>query len=555
MKRAAAQALALAALIAACYVGSLGAPFVFDDVPSIVQNPHLERLWPLSLAARSADHVESSFAGRPVASYTLALSYALSGRAVWGYHALSIALHVANAWLLLAIGLSTFRKRGLGTAGPHLAFAATALWAVHPLASEAVVYASARSELLVSTFLLAALAAALPVFAGSAHRAVWTATAAACGLLAVGSKENAAALPLVVLLYDRAFVSGGFVRALRRHAALHAALFATWLPLAALVALGARGRTVGFDLGLSPHESLYTQAGVILHYARLAVWPHELQFVYDWVPVRTLRAALPELAVVAAAALATLAGIFRRPRLAFAPACAFAILAPTSSAIPIVSELAAEKRMYLPLAPLAAAAVVGAWLALRAAAARLAIGARPLAAGAAVAGAAVLAAASAATAARVAVYRSDLALWSDTLAQAPDHPWVHNNLGVAYRERGEVARAEQHFRRAVEIRPSLAPAWVNLGNLRLREGDLEAAIAAYREALRSLPDAFEVQYDLGLALARAGRITEALPHFEAAVRIHPSDRTAHVALARTYRRLGDPARAASHEEIAAALER
>ena len=161
--------------------------------------------------------------------------------------------------------------------------------------------------------------------------------------------------------------------------------------------------------------------------------------------------------------------------------------------------------------------------------------------------------AGAATVARVAVYRTDLSLWSDALAKAPDHPWAHNNLGLAYRQRGELATAERHFRRALEIRPSLAPAWVNLGNLRLGEGDTGGAIAIYREAEARMPDAAEVQYGLGLALARAGRIAEALPHFEAAVRIQPQHRFAHVALARTYRRLGDGARAEREEAIAAAL--
>jgi protein O-mannosyl-transferase len=554
-----AQALVLLLGIGAVYAGSLGAPFVFDDVPSIVQNANLESLWPLGRALRSPEHVESSFAGRPVASYTLAISHAIGGRSPAGFHAVQIAIHAANACLLLWILRRTLSQRALGVelgaAAPHVAFAAAALWAVHPLATEAVVYASARSELLVAGFTLAALAAAVRVFAGDGRRGRWTAAAAAAAFLAVFSKENAASLPLVVLLYDRTFVSDGFAAALRRHRALHASLFASWLPLAALVASAPRGKTVGLDLGLGPIEYLYTQAGVLLHYLRLAAWPDPLRFVYDWEPVRSLGGAMPELGVVAALGVAAAVGVVRRPRAAFAPACFFLLLAPTSSVVPIVSEIAAEKRMLLPLAALVAAAAVTGWLGLRAAGTRLAVGARPLAAGAALAAAALVVAAGAATVARVAVFRTDLSLWTDTVAKAPGHPWVHNNLGIAYRQRGELALAERHFVRALEIRASLAPAWVNLGNLRTARGDHAGAIAAYREALARMPDAVEVQYNLGLALARSGRIAEALPHFEAAVRIHPDDRHAHLALARTYRRLGDPARAAHHDEIAARLER
>lgn len=551
MPRHALPALAIAALIVAVYAGSLGAPFVFDDVPSIVQNPYLQRLWPLSHALRSSDHVESSFAGRPVASYSLALSYALSGREVWGYHALQIALHVANAWLLFAILRRTFAGAPLadrlGPAAPQLAFAAAALWAVHPLATETVVYASARSELLVCGFLLASLYASIRSFAGGARTAVWTAAAFAAALLAVGSKESAASLPLAVLLYDHTFVSGGVFAALRRHARLHGALFASWIPLAVLVAGVPRGKTVGLDLGLGPLESLYTQAGVLIHYLRLAAWPHPLRFLYDWTPVRSFGDAMPELAVVAALALATLHGVFSRPLAAFPLACFFVLLAPTSSVVPIVSELAAEKRMYLPLAVLVAGAVVGIWFIAQG------VAARGVARGLAAAATLAFAALGATTVARVADYRSELAIWSDTLAKAPGHPWAHNNLGLAYRRQGDTVRAEQHFRRALAIRPSLAPAWVNLGNLLVGRGDLAGAIDLYREALTRMPDAAEVQYNLGLALARSGRIDEALPHFEEAVRIHPQHRFAHVALARTYARLGQPDRARRHDQIAATL--
>jgi len=550
------QAVALAALVAAAYAASLEAPFVFDDVPSVVQNVYLESLWP-GRALRSPDHVESSFAGRPLASYSLAVSYALSGREVWGFHALNVLLHATNACLLLGVLRRSFASGGerLAGAAPGLALAAAALWAVHPLASEAVVYVSARSELLVSACMLAVLYAACRAFAGGGGARLWTGVAVAAGLLAPLCKENAVSLPVAVLLYDRSFVSGGFGRALRRHTALHAGLAASWLPLAALVAGAPRGKTVGFGLGLGPLESLYTQAGVLLHYLRLAVCPHPLQFLYDWTPVRSLPAAMPELAVVTGLFAVTLWGVVRRPAPAFPAACFFVLLAPTSSVVPIVSELAAEKRMYLPLAGLVAGGVAGAWALLCAAARRAR--ARPSARDALLAAAAVLAALTLALASadRVRDYRSERALWSDTLAKAPNHPWAHNNLGLVYRQEGDLDRAEHHFREALARRPGLAPAWVNLGNLRMARGDPAGAAEAYREALARLPDAAEAHYNLGLALARLGRLEEALPRFEEAVRIYPQHRFAQLALARTYERLGLTERARHHAALAAALDR
>jgi tetratricopeptide (TPR) repeat protein len=507
---------------------------------------------------RSPEHVESSFAGRPLASYTLALSYALSGRETWGYHAFNLLVHGANALLLFGAARRAFAGaalRGrLGDAGPWLALAGAALWAVHPLATEAVVFVSARSELLVAAFLLLCLCACARAFSGEGCRAgAWTAAAVAAAWLGALCKEVMVVAPLAVLLYDRAFFSEGWAAALRRRRGLYLGLASSWLAVAGVVAAQPRGRTVGFDLGLSPLQYLFTQAGVLLHYLRLAAWPAPLQFLYDWPPAWTLREALPELAVVGALALATLAGLRRRPAAAFPAAWFFLILAPTSSVVPIVSELVAEKRMYLPLAGLVPGAVAALFLAGRALARRT--GVRPraaAAAGALAAGAAALALA-AGTAARVDVWRTELSLWEDTVAKAPRHPWANNNLGIVYLRRGELERAEARFRAALDRKPDLATAWVNLGNVRMAREDVAGAVDAYREGLRERPDAYEVHYDLGLGLARLGRVDEAIEHWEEAVRLYPAHRSAHVGLGRAYARRGDLARAILHRRAAVEL--
>jgi tetratricopeptide (TPR) repeat protein len=543
--------------VLAVYAGSLHAPFVFDDVPSIVENGNLESLWS-ARAFRSPEHVESSFAGRPLASYTLAWSHALSGRAPWGYHLVNLLLHGANAALLLALLRATLRRGPLGERleadVPRLAFAGAALWAVHPLASEAVIFTSARSELLFSLFLLTALLAAARGFesAGRASRA-WSALAVGAGLLGVLCKEVMAVAPVAVLLYDRSFLAGGFAAALRRRPGLYAGLAATWLPVAAVVLSQPRGKTVGIDLGLSPIQYLFTQASIVLHYLRLAVWPAPLQFLYDWPPAITLRDALPELAVVSGLALATLIGLWRRPVAAFPLAWFFLVLAPTSSVVPIVSELVAEKRMYLPLAALVPAAVVALHLAASALAERSARR-RAVRALEGAALAALGVALALGTAARARVWSSERSLWEDTAAKAPLHPWVNNNLGIVYLRAGELDRAEGLFRAALARRPALATAWVNLGNVRMARGDPAGAVDAYRRGLEERPDAHEVHYNLGLGLARLGQRDAAIGHWEEAVRLLPRHRSAHVGLARAYAQRADWPRAIEHQRAAIELD-
>ena len=68
--------------------------------------------------------------------------------------------------------------------------------------------------------------------------------------------------------------------------------------------------------------------------------------------------------------LATLAAMWRCPKLGFLGACIFAILAPTMSIVPVTTQVMALHRMYLPLAVVATAVVLGCYAALKALAQR-----------------------------------------------------------------------------------------------------------------------------------------------------------------------------------------
>lgn len=64
----------------------------------------------------------------------------------------------------------------------------------------------------------------------------------------------------------------------------------------------------------------------------------------------------------------------------------------------------------------------------------------------------------------------------------------HNDLGVAYFERGEPRRAAEEFERALVLRPDWARALVNLGDARLALGEVGGAIEVYRRAVAIAPD-------------------------------------------------------------------
>ncbi|HTO09865.1 MAG TPA: hypothetical protein VMR86_22630 [Myxococcota bacterium] len=468
--------LALVLLGAAAYANALGGPFVLDDLGSIRDNPHVRALWPpshwLSLEP------QSSLSGRPLVTLSMALCWAAAGLDVRAYHALNVALHLANAVLLLGLLRATL--------GPRAAFAGALLWMLHPLATESVDYVTQRTELLLGTCYLGTLLAA---------SRGWRVTAVACCALGMLCKESMVTAPVAVALWLYAYRHGSARELFARERGFLAALAATWGVLGALLVLAPRSASAGFALPVTPLEYAQHQLVAVAHYLKLVVWPQPLAIYYGPVGPVEPRAVLAGGLVVGAAALAALALFVRAPRLGTPAVLFFLLLAPTSSFVPIATEVAAERRMYLPLAALVSLAVclvarlpTPRWLA-----------------AVAVAGLALVAGIM--TRARNDDYASAVALWQSQVAAMPELPHGFVNLGLAWAEAGE----------------------------------LRAAAGAYGRALELAPNDVRAHYDLALALAGLGDADGAGSHFARAVEIEPRFEQGQLALARSRSDAGDTA--------------
>ncbi|MFH0983881.1 MAG: hypothetical protein V2A79_20395, partial [Planctomycetota bacterium] len=344
------------------YANSLSGPFIFDDDNSITENPYIRRLWPI-WEAMSAPH-QATVAGRPVVSLSLALNYAVGGLDVRGYHIFNVAIHILCSFVLFGIVRRTLVGPVLSASysanAAWLAGAVALIWLVHPLVTESVNYVIQRTELLMALFYLLTLYGALRGWSSARPRGWFVGAVVACAL-GMGSEEVMVSAPVVVLLYDRLFVSGSFGGALRRHRGLYAGLAGTWIILAALMLPGPRSDSVGFDHDVAALDYLCTQAGVILWYLRLAFWPDALVISYnDWPVVHSFAESAPEILAILALLGGTGWALWRKHGLGFLGVCFFLILAPTSSFVPIVTEVAAERRVYLPLAAVVGATVIGA---------------------------------------------------------------------------------------------------------------------------------------------------------------------------------------------------
>jgi Flp pilus assembly protein TadD len=530
----------LAAGAIAVYSRTFPIPLFFDDRAAIIDNSTIRHWgtawWP---------PINTTASGRPILNLSLAINYAVSGTAGWSYHALNLAIHVLAGLTLFGIVRRTLARRAEAAASP-LAFFAALLWTLHPLQTEAVTYVIQRAESLMGLFYLLTLYCFIRGAEANGRQRLWFPLSVVACLLGMATKEVTVSAPLIVLLYDRTFVAGSFREAWHRRRWLHLSLAATWLPLAGLVASAGWNRNgmAGFDVGITPWAYWLTQFEAVTRYLWLAVWPHPLVFEYGtfWVNQAT-EMSLYALLVVGLA-VAVLVALWRRPVLGFLGAWFFAILAPTS-VVPGRLQMIVEHRMYLPLAAVMTLVVIGIHAAVRRQSwvvfAALALGLGML------------------TARRNEDYRSELTIWSDTLAKRPNNERAHYNLGNAWLEipgrlndaiaqyeealrlnpdyaeahnslgfawaqmPGRLDDARAQFAESLRLDPHCASAHTNLGNVWSEmPGRLNDAIAQYEEALRLDPDYAEAHYNLGLAFSRMpGRLNDAIAQFEEALRLRP----------------------------------
>lgn len=574
------------------YANTLRAPFVFDDRGSIVDNPHIRSLWPLSQALGAPPATGAS--GRPVTAFSLALNYAAGGLDPFGYRLFNVAAHATAAVVLYLLVRRTLRLPAVGAAwnagAESIALAAAGLWVVHPLASDALNQVVSRNEILCGLFYLLTLYASLCA-ATSLRPVPWSVAAVVACALGMGSKEVMVSAPLAVLLFDRAFLAGSFARAVRTRPGLYLGLTATWLVLAAAMYSGYGGaddeidRSVRFDgVRVTPLGYALTHLEILPYYLRLVVWPHPLVMdLGDW-PVRSsLADVMPEALVLLFAVAATAVALVRFPRAAVPAAVFFMILAPTSGVLvvadykPLGGEIAAEHRMWFPLACVLTLVVAGGYRL----AARLAGTTGPTIFGAA---AAILVVAGAwATIDRNRAWSSESSAWLDTLAKRPNNSRAMLALGSALEREGKPEDALTWYRRAVENCPTLVRGHRNIANLLARarryaeaEQSLRAAhqvaprdaeinlmladllmlqrkpedsIPYYEQAIASAPQNLIARAHLGEALALVGRKDEAVALLEDVVQRGPRDPSPYVALGRLQLGRGDAASAARTLEM------
>lgn len=516
---------------AAAYSNTFHVPFLFDDFHAIVENRSLD-----SLSTFLASDVFPN--PRWVALATFALNKGLGGLDVAGFHAVNLAIHLANGlvvYFLAKATTSSFDETASRRYGAAPIIAALA-FVLHPVQTQSVTYIVQRMTSLATLLYLAALLLyALNFLRVSASTSsfdplrylLYPAAFISC-LLAMGTKEISFSLPAMLALFDVSFLRGTV-----RQRFLRLAPFALCMLVMPVFLFGLERGFDTFTHGGGDESSfplpwmtyLLTEFRVLITYLRLLVLPVAQNLDYDY-PVYTsifqpqVVGSLAAIVAISTGGIYLLKSSFRPSCLspALLRVCGFAIawffitISIESGFVPLIDTIF-EHRVYLPSSWfMIAFGMLGCELYHRAGTARQAV---------LLAAISLLCISGYATYQRNQVWSDRLTLWSDVVAKSPMKARGWTELGILYVNRLDPARAIPLLERAVNLNPDYYLAQVWLGRALVQNGERDRALYHYIVTTRLAPG-FSQGWELaGRLLLEKGQAGEAVYYLGRAQELDP----------------------------------
>jgi Tfp pilus assembly protein PilF len=535
------------------YLNALTAGFTLDDETVIRANPVVTQgLDAVRIFASPMDPKDVSY-HRPFTVLTYAINEAVAPGFALPFHAVNIMLHAAVAVLVFVLASWLFESQ-------RVSLVAAALFAVHPIHTEAVTSVVGRAELLCALFGLIAMLSAARADASASRtlRTVCDTVSLLAFSLAILSKESGlTVLPLIFLL--RSACRGeplvpGMFRGLCSVACVPYVLCAVVLLALRLYVAGTPHvySVSALDNVLavvSWPERIRSALGILWDYFGLLNFPLVLaaDYSYNQVPVITTWADPRSLAggvLVIAALVVALRG---RPPIAFAAVLPFVALSLTCNLLFPIGTVKAERLLYFPS--------VG-WMLLLAHGFDRLLGMPRYRR--AVAGALVFMCASfiGRTWVRNRDWQDNFTLARSMVASAPQSAKSLSNFGVALLKQGHRAAALEQFhaslaifpmsesafgiatalneqgqsdeaiewlRRTLEITPALLKAHTDLCHHLLSRDDFAAAARACRDGLRYHPTDANLLKGLGLSLMGSGETEKATEILRRSLALNPHD--------------------------------
>jgi tetratricopeptide (TPR) repeat protein len=489
---------------------------VWDDDLLAVSNPYL-RSWrgvttlvTTDIWTASAKHEPSSFY-RPLPMVSYLVNARLLGATALAFHAVNVALHVLNAWLLLAL----LRARRLA-AGYVLPLFTALAFALAPVDVEAVAWISGRFDLLGTAFVLGALLAN--------GRTGWGATARVVALVGLGllCKESFALGSVLVVLDDVLVLRRPFHEGLRKYALLGVAV-------GVFLALRSAAGVMSLDAvtGTGFRTLLESFAFLLATYARALVAPRVLDPFRPYRPFDPAEtwAILAAVVFLGNRALKVQRLHWRDPRggaVVMGLGWILVGFAPVTLTGPNL-EMVGDRYAYFPLLGAFFAACPLAALAADAVRARVPSPRvrHGLALAAAAVGLVVLGAACARTRARLLDWRSERTLFEASLRDDPTNAYALYSLGFLDATEGRLPEADRLLTAALDRKPG---SWRTLNALcfvRLNQGRLRKAEDLCKESIGVNPSNPRAWVNLASAYVNGQRWPQGVEASSRAIQLKP----------------------------------
>lgn len=554
------------------YSNTWRSPFVFDDIHSIVEEEARRTLY---------FTVGRMFGSRSLTTFTFDLNYYFNGLNVGGYHAVNIGIHIISSigvfWLAYWLSVKAYKTKiielGQVKISNHLFLAEMAglFFALHPIQTQSVTYIVQRLASMAAMFYVLALWAYVKfrLSLDARSQKIWAGLSLAATIAAMHSKETAITLPIIILLIEIMFFTSRVKRTKRwrlkldwRSLARRIPLLTPWLitiliiPAYSLevrelfwrvegdsnliagetfldkVNLGRIANVSAETKQISRRTYLLTQINVVRTYVRLVAWPkgqnidHDYPLTLRMADKATIASVLLHIGMVLMALV-----LWKKGRRIAALGIIFFYVAllPESSFIPI-TDVMFEHRLYLPM--VGVALVIGdlgqlcleTWSGIR----------RRVWAEVAVIGISVvlICILAGVTYVRNRTWKDEISIWTDSTQKSPNKARPHNNLAKGYLDRQMFDRAEELYKRELEIDPNSVSGHNNLGSIYGVKGKYEEAIKEIQQALDKNPDHDAAYNNLGNVLMLQGKLVEAEEAYEKSIALNTKD-------AGVYRNLGD----------------
>jgi tetratricopeptide (TPR) repeat protein len=536
--------LILSVTILICFHSGTTGTFIFDDIQSIIDNESIQNssLWTILKTKR-----DTAPAGRPLTNLSLAIDYKLYGLNpapyIWSNIILQIIITCclyATLRRLLPILLPDAHNN---TATTHwLAIGISLLWATHPIQTECVLYITQRSLQYVMLGMTLGVYGLLRHHPSPQHHKRWLVLSASACIAAMLFKQNAVVIPLLLFLFDRAFLTGSFKSTLATRWRYHMVMNLGAIVMAIYVVIfNPAPSSIGTHLGVTRWEYLITQSQVIIYYLKNTFWPTQLCLYHDWPITTTFSSVAMDFSLISGLFISGLFCLYKRPKIGTAILSIFVLLATTSSVIPIVTEVAADRRMSLIMPSLLLIALVSVHNILS----RVC---NHKTASYALAAITLLLAISAMTIWTIPLsvaFGNPVVLWEHNIQQAkrPQSSWAQ--LGEVFYAQNQLAPAWKCYQNTLDIEPQYNIARLNMGMIYMKLDDMDRAIACFKQ-VENVPHINHIaNMNLGLIYKKQKQYDIAITYARKAQEQSPQTPEHALNLARLYNLTGHPEQALS----------